>query len=75
MATHSSILAWKKSMDRGAWGATVHGAAKSWDTTERLTSQASVTTSGKPTDPSGLLVPELSPPHRLKASLESSIYS
>ena len=26
MATHSSILA----MDRGAWGATVHGVAKSW---------------------------------------------
>ena len=24
MATHSSILAWKNSMDRGAWWATVH---------------------------------------------------
>ena len=24
MATHSSILAWKNSMDRGAWRATVH---------------------------------------------------
>ena len=23
MATHSSILAWRKSMDRGAWWATV----------------------------------------------------
>ena len=23
MATHSSILAWRMSMDRGAWGATV----------------------------------------------------
>ena len=30
MATHSSILAWKNSMDRGAWWATVHGFAKSW---------------------------------------------
>ena len=30
MATHSSILAWKNSMDRGAWWAVVHGAAKSW---------------------------------------------
>ena len=25
MATHSSILAWKIPMDRGAWQATVHG--------------------------------------------------
>ena len=25
MATHSSILAWRISMDRGAWWATVHG--------------------------------------------------
>ena len=30
MATHSSILAWKISRDRGAWQATVHGVAKSW---------------------------------------------
>ena len=29
MATHSSILAWKNSMDRGDWWATVHGVAKS----------------------------------------------
>ena len=28
-ATHSSILAWRISMDRGAWRATVHGVAKS----------------------------------------------
>ena len=28
MTTHSSILAWKTPMDRGAWQATVHGAAK-----------------------------------------------
>ena len=25
MATHSSILAWRVPMDRGAWQATVHG--------------------------------------------------
>ena len=25
MATHFSILAWRIPMDRGAWGATVHG--------------------------------------------------
>ena len=28
-ATHSSILAWRTPMDRGAWPATVHGVAKS----------------------------------------------
>ena len=29
MATHSSILAWRIPMDRGAWRATVHRGAKS----------------------------------------------
>ena len=29
MATHSSILAWRIPMDKGAWWATVHGVAKS----------------------------------------------
>ena len=29
MAIHASILAWRISMDRGAWRATVHGVAKS----------------------------------------------
>ena len=28
IATHSSILAWKIPMDKRAWWATVHGAAK-----------------------------------------------
>ena len=28
MATHSSILAWRIPMDRGAWPATVHGLAE-----------------------------------------------
>ena len=27
---HSSVLAWRIPMDRGAWGATVHAVAKSW---------------------------------------------
>jgi len=27
---HGSVLAWRSPMDRGAWGATVHGVAKSW---------------------------------------------
>ena len=30
MATHSSILAWKVSIDRGACRATVCGVAKNW---------------------------------------------
>ena len=29
MATHSSILAWRIPMDRGAWWAIVHGVTKS----------------------------------------------
>ena len=29
MATHSSILAWRIPMDRGAWRVTVYGVAKS----------------------------------------------
>ena len=28
MATHSSILAWRIPMDRGAWQATVHGVTR-----------------------------------------------
>ena len=30
MATHSSILAWRIPMAKGAWQARVHGVAKSW---------------------------------------------
>ena len=30
IATHSSILAWRIPMDRGAWQAIVHRVAKSW---------------------------------------------
>ena len=30
MAIHSSILAWRIPMNRGAWRATVRGVAKSW---------------------------------------------
>ena len=29
MATHSSILAWRIPMDRGAWQTAVHGVSKS----------------------------------------------
>ena len=30
MATHSSILAWRISRDRGAWWATAHEVTKNW---------------------------------------------
>ena len=30
MATHSSILAWRIPLGRGAWRATNHGVTKSW---------------------------------------------
>ena len=30
VATHSNILAWRISMDRGAWWAKLRGFAKSW---------------------------------------------
>ena len=36
IATHFGILAWRISMDRGAWWATVQGCRKESDTTERL---------------------------------------
>jgi len=38
MATHSSILAWRIPMDRGALKATVHGAGE-WDRTDRLSTE------------------------------------
>jgi len=37
MAMHSSILAWRIPMDRGAWWATVHGIAESLTLWKRLT--------------------------------------
>ena len=39
VATHSSILAWRISMDRGAWQAAVYGAAE-LDTTAHWTTTA-----------------------------------
>ena len=40
MATHFSILAWRSPIDRGAWGDTVHGIARS---RARLSDQAQYT--------------------------------
>ena len=36
MATHSSVLAWRIPSNRGAWHATLHGVAKTWPQTLRL---------------------------------------
>ena len=36
MATHSSILAWRIPINRGAWRATVHGVAKSRTQQKRI---------------------------------------
>ena len=44
MAPHSSILAWRIPMDRGAWWATVHGVTES-DTTKPSTAQPIFTVS------------------------------
>ena len=40
MPTHSSMLAWRIPMDRGAWRASVLGIAKSWT---QLSDQAHIT--------------------------------
>ena len=38
-AIHSSILAWRVPMDRGAWQATVHKVTKSWTRLKQLSMQ------------------------------------
>ena len=48
MATHSSILAWEIPLDRGAWWAAVHGAAKESDTAEDLSMYTGEEASIKP---------------------------
>ena len=40
IATHSSILALRICVDRGAWWATVHRVANSWTTLKGLSMQA-----------------------------------
>ena len=42
MAIHSSILAWKKFMDRGAWWAAVYGVTQSRTRLKRLSSSSSI---------------------------------
>ena len=40
MVTHSSILAWKISMDREAWRATVHRVTERWTWLKQLNTHA-----------------------------------
>ena len=40
MATYSSILAWRNSMDRGAWRATVHRVTKSQARLKQISTHA-----------------------------------
>ena len=40
MTTHSSILAWRIPMDRGAWWATVHRFSQSWTQLKVLNTHA-----------------------------------
>ena len=45
ITTHSSLLAWRNPMDRGAWRATVHGVAKSRTRLKQVSMQARTFTS------------------------------
>ena len=47
MATHSNILAWEISMDRGAWQGTVHGVRKSWTQLKTEITQTQMKYKGK----------------------------
>ena len=42
MATHSSVLAWRIPMDRGAWWATAHRVAQSQTQLKRLSMHARI---------------------------------
>ena len=46
MAIHSSILAWRIPVDRGAWQAAVHGVSESDTATKHKHSTASLVTEG-----------------------------
>ena len=46
MATHSSILARRIPMDRGAWQATVHGVKENWTQLKQLSTHTMLTFQG-----------------------------
>ena len=48
MATHSSILTWRISMDRGTWRATAHWVAKSQTQLKQLSTHAHTGDSSSP---------------------------
>ena len=61
MATHSSLLAWRIPMDRGAWRATVHGVAKSQIQLKQLSRHACIGRAGAEKDGAGLSLCTLKP--------------
>ena len=72
MATHSSILAWRIPLDRGAWRAAVHGVT-ALDTTERLsTAQRSTTNRARLPKPSQWKTMDLKQTQIIKKSLHIS---
>ena len=61
MATHSSILAWRIPMDRGAWRATVHKVTKSRPQPKRPSTHACMASLGRKEVQRTFLLRKLSP--------------
>ena len=62
MATHSSILAQRIPMDRGAWWATVHRVTKSQTQLKRLSTHVKMKSVGISSPSQAVLLTKLKPP-------------